>query len=100
MSAPKNMDLYTIHGELDCLITLLTEACSALDVLYEQMECEGFQQKESFEEWKAINFSRRFPMFLSTYRVIQRDLENTVKLMEINAEQIFDAYMAQKETTA
>lgn len=97
MSYTHTMDFYTLYDEMECMITLFTEACNALDMLYEQMDSDGFRYEDKFEEWKAINFSRRLPMYLSTYRVIQRDLENTVKLMEVCAEQVFEVYKSQKE---
>ncbi len=96
MSYTHTMDLYKLHDELDYLVALLTEACSALDMLYERMDADGFQREDRFEEWKAINFSHRLPMYLSTYRVIQRDLENTVKLVEACSEQV-SAYSMQEE---
>lgn len=97
MNCTHDMEFHNLHDELNNLVVLLTEACSALDMLHEQMEADGFQYEERFEKWKAINFSRRLPMYLSTYRVIQRDLENTVKLMEVCAEQVFEVYKSQKE---
>lgn len=77
--------------------TELCEINNALRVLDECMETDGYQSKENFEEWKAINFAKRYPLYQSAFRVICRDLERVIGELRTNVDLMCDAAKAGKE---
>ena len=66
---------------LDAIISMettqadLLDTISALQVLEEGLDRDGYQTEANFQEWRAVNFSRRFPMYLNTYRMLCRNLQ-------------------------
>ena len=75
----------------------LCEIRDALQVLDECMEDDGYQNEENFEEWKAISFAMRYPIYQSTYRVICRDLMRAIDELRTNTDLMYDAAKAEKK---
>ena len=75
----------------------LCEILDALQVLDECMEEDGYQNKENFEEWKAINFANRYPLYQSAFRVICRDLVRVIGELRTNTDLMYDAVKAEKK---
>lgn len=67
----------------------LCEIYDALQVLDDSMEEEGYQPEGKFEDWKAINFARRYPVYQSTFRVICRDLARIIDELKTNADSMY-----------
>lgn len=65
---------YKMFSQIDDVHSVLAEAVDAMQILDDFMEEEGFMHERNFEEWRAINFSKRFPLYLNTFRVILRDI--------------------------
>lgn len=96
----EKMDLWDAACDMDNFQALLSEDADALEVLYDKMEAEGYQTEEHFEEWQAINFVHRFPMYLSAMRVIRRDAEQNVAALRAASDKACEAHTEQKEATA
>lgn len=99
MKDTKVLDLYGVASDVDIARTELEEALAAMQLLYEVLGEEGYQVEGQFEEWKAINFVRRFPMHLSAFAVILRGLWDTTTKLKSASDRAYDAYKAQKEAT-
>lgn len=64
----------------------LAETCDALRIIIEGIEHEGLQSEEQFEEWKAIHFAHRVPLYLSSLNVALRELERiSIQLTNISS---------------
>ena len=77
MSPPttKNLSDWDFVQAVEYAQCYFDEVNDALRVLHEELETEGYQSKENFEDWRAINFAQRFPMYLSTLNLIRRENE-------------------------
>lgn len=71
-------DFFRAISRVDDVRCELGEVSAALQILDDFMESEGAMTAETFEKWKAINFAKRFPLYLSTFRVIWRDLARAI----------------------
>lgn len=91
-------DLFGAALMADSTYSELCEIRDSLLVLDECMETDGYQSEENFEEWKAINFAKRFPLYQSTYRIILRDLMRVIDELQTNMDLMYDAAKAGKET--
>ena len=66
--------LYDAASAMECSELELKELLDAFQLLDEQIESEGIQPKQPFEDWHAVCFSRRFHLHFSAFRVLTRDL--------------------------
>lgn len=71
-------DFFDAISAVDCARSELGEISEALQLFGDYMEKEGLQTKENFEEWRAIQFSKRFPLYFSSFNVICRDFIRAV----------------------
>lgn len=85
-------DLYDAAGAIECSKIELEELLDAFQLLGEQMEDEGLQLKEPFEDWRAVCFSRRFPLHCSAFRVLTRDLYRITQELGSACAQAFVAW--------
>lgn len=67
----------------------MEEALDALSLLDEGLEHEGYQYEDKFDEFKAINFVKRFPMYYSALQIITRDLRTSVKEMKAEIDRLY-----------
>ena len=74
----KENDFFSVISEVESIHPELREVADALLILEDSIEKEGFQSEDNFEEWVAINFSKRLPLYMSTLSVIRRDLNRTI----------------------
>lgn len=57
---------------------------------YDGLETESLHCGNSLEEWKCIAFIRRFPLYLSLFNVIYRDIKRSVEDMHHTIDQAFE----------
>lgn len=96
----EKIDLWSAASAIEGEVTAAEEIADAFRVLYEEMEAEGYQTKENFEEWKALNFAARFPMYLSTFNVLIRALRQNISEAREDVDAMYEAHKGQKGTTA
>lgn len=77
-----------IAYESESLCTDLDDLQNAMQIFYESLENELPGSK--IEEWQAICFTRRYPLYLGTFRVICRELERIVGVTQ--SQHRFDVY--------
>ena len=77
----------------------LCQIFDAMQLLDEGMEDEGFQPEDKLEEWRAVNFVKRFPLYLSLFRVICQDLHRVINEMQVGSDLIYAASRKEKNVT-
>ena len=60
-------------------VIYLSNTASALALMIDCLAHESGQNPERFDECKAIAFVRRFPLYLATLSVIERDIEHLIE---------------------
>ena len=76
---------------IDTAACNLEELSDAFWYLREGFESEGYQHKTSFNDWKAISFAQRFPMYLSVYDVLINSVSRIVKELKKESAEILAA---------
>lgn len=67
--------------EIESELSFVEEGLDALGLLMDNIELEGFQYPECFDDNKAILFSRQFPSYFSAFNVVLRDLNTRARAM-------------------
>lgn len=70
----KEQLFYGIEAEAEDCYMRIRDVLYAFSTLDDVFDREGFREKGEIEDWEARCFMERFPLFLSTYRVICREL--------------------------
>lgn len=97
MKETKNLTLWDVAMSVDELRIELAGALDAMSLLGEAFYDEGFQYEEHFDNSMAINFVKRFPMHLSMFEVISRDIGRIAEELKGTANRAYDAYKTQRE---
>lgn len=92
-----NKLLNEYSSEIDCCICELEDAICALRLLDEFFDQEGYQPEDQFENWKAISFAKRFPMYLYTFRTLTNGIARIVSDLKA-AQSKADAARMQEKT--
>lgn len=91
----KKKKLFDAVTAIDCVHSELGGISDALLLLDDFLEAEGTMTEETFEEWRAINFVKRFPLYLSTFRVICRDLDRVIDELKTESDTLYAAIVVQ-----
>lgn len=67
---------WDFESRVDYVDAELTDAVNALQLLYESLKREGYQDPDKIVEWRAINFIQRFSYYLSTLYLIKAALQD------------------------
>ena len=89
--------LYDAASAMECSELELKELLDAFQLLDEQMESEGLQSKQPFEDWRAVCFSRRFHLHFSAFRVLTRDLYRITQELGVACDQAFASVESQQK---
>ena len=79
-----------VASDLECELFRIEDVIDTLSVLCDGMENEGYQPEEGFEDWKALAFGHRFPMYLSSIQLVSRSLEDAVEEMKSEIERFYN----------
>lgn len=90
-------NLYDAASAMECAGIELKELLDAFQLLDEQMESEGIQPKQPFEDWRAVCFSRRFPLHFSAFRVLTRDLYRITQELGVACDQALASVESQQK---
>lgn len=93
---PNNLTLRDICVSIDSALCKMGEAADAMLLLQDVLEDEGFQAEDEFDETMAILFARRFPMHFSTYSLILRSFQSSIKELAEASDRAYDLCNAQK----
>ena len=78
-STKKIASAWDFESEVQGIDAELTDVVNALQLLYENLESEGYQPADKIVEWQAVNFVRRFDYYLSTLFLIKTTLQGCQK---------------------
>lgn len=92
-------DLFDAASSMDTVHTELSQVYDALQVLGEAINRESFRPGSKLEEWRAINFFRRSPIYLNTFIMICRDFARVLDEMQDGVNSTYAASKEAKETT-
>lgn len=84
-----------MDDKIDKALTALEGACCDLEELAnafrylgEGLEDEGYQPESNFENYKAVWFCHRFPMYLSVYNILTANVPRIAKELQTTCEEI------------
>lgn len=95
----KKITLFDASVCLECLSADLMDISAALQVFDESLGMDGFQQ-EKINEWEAVLFAKRLPLYISLLRVIKNDLSGIIHGIDADADTLRKAHDVQKEVSA
>ena len=87
MSTIKN--LFDAASEMEGAHSQLLQIYDALQLMDSDMEADGYQMEDTFNETNALLFAKRFPVYLNTFRVICRDLERVIAELGADVESAY-----------
>ena len=73
----------------ETLTSFLFDVKISLDLISDMMSSEGYQAPEAVDELKAIIFSRRLPLYLSTISVILHDFSQILDELDEAIEETY-----------
>ena len=97
MEELKKFNLFNAADYLEASAVELEETLSVMKILSEALEKEGLQRDE-IDTNKAIIFVSRFPMFLNTFRVIERDTYHIIQGLKDASYKALCAHNIQRKT--
>lgn len=83
-------NILDVACSLDCFRSELLSLLDAMHLFDENFEDEAYQPSDKIEEWKAINFVQRSDLYLSTFRVIWRDLKRITDEMGAEVDSMYE----------
>lgn len=86
-----------IAAASETLCTELVDLHNAMQIFDESLEDECYQPEGKIENWQAVCFARRYPLYQGTFRVICRELERITGELKANTDLMYSAAREEKE---